>query len=66
MSTEHDWPDGDYMCMTCCICGVRFSGPHNAGKCYLHKDEPTPHELRAFVAGQLQAEWGDVEVETEW
>jgi len=47
MSTEHDWPDGDYMCKTCCICGVRFSGPHNAGKCYLHKDEPTP-----------KSEWG--------
>ena len=42
MSTEHDWPNGDYMGMTCCICGVRSSGPHNAGKCYLHRDEPTP------------------------
>ena len=37
MSAEHDWPNGDYMGMTCCICGVRFSGPHNAPVCYLHR-----------------------------
>lgn len=41
-TTPHDWPNGDYSGMTCRICGTRFSGPHNAGKCYLHKDEPTP------------------------
>lgn len=42
MTTPHDWPNVAYPDLTCCICGATFSGPHNAGKCYLHKDEPTP------------------------
>jgi len=52
----------------CCIDAREWRSVHGDTGLTVVISEASPHahELRAFVAGQLQAEWGDVEVETEW